>query len=54
VISLQPASQTIPVGGTATFTINAIGSSPLSYFWRRNGSFIVGATNATYSPRALQ
>jgi hypothetical protein len=53
-ISLQPASQTIPVGGTATFTINAIGSSPLSYFWRRNGSFIVGATNATYSTNNVQ
>ena len=36
-ISSQPASQTNPVVGTATFTVTATGSQPLSYQWQLNG-----------------
>ena len=48
IITLQPKSQTIPAGTNVTFTIAAAGSS-LSYFWRRDGSFISGATNSNYT-----
>jgi hypothetical protein len=37
------------VGGYASFTVTAFGSQPMTYFWRRNGSFISGATNPAYS-----
>jgi hypothetical protein len=52
-ITLQPKSQTVPAGTNVTFTIAAAGSS-LSYFWRRNGSFIPGATNTTYTTNNVQ
>ncbi|HUO65943.1 MAG TPA: immunoglobulin domain-containing protein, partial [Gammaproteobacteria bacterium] len=32
-IATQPANQTAAVGGTATFTVVATGSAPLSYQW---------------------
>ena len=43
-ITLQPASQTVAVGGSVTFTANA-GGTPLPIFqWRKDGVAIVGAT----------
>lgn len=48
-IATQPSSVTVPVGATATFTVSASGSAPLSYQWQRNGSNISGATGASYS-----
>ncbi len=53
-ITLQPANQTLPVGVSATFSVSAVGSPPLSYYWARNGAFIAGATNATYSTNNVQ
>jgi hypothetical protein len=53
-IVAQPPNQTIPVGGTASFTVGATGTAPLGYFWRRDGAFIVGATNAMYSTNNVQ
>ncbi len=47
-IVLQPTNQTVHVGGTATFSVNAMGASPLYYSWSRNGSPIAGATNSSY------
>ena len=47
VISQQPTSQTVLVGNTATFTVSAIGTPPLSYQWRLNGVNIPGATQST-------
>ena len=32
-ISVQPLSQTVPIGETATFTVTATGTAPLSYQW---------------------
>jgi len=52
-ISVQPASQTVPLGATATFSVRAIGSGLLSYQWTRNGSQIAGATSANYTTAAL-
>ena len=37
-ITVQPQSRTNSVGTTATFTVMAAGTAPLSYQWRFNGS----------------
>src|SRR5256885_9224522 len=37
-ITRQPASQTVSVGQTATFTVTATGTAPLSYRWQKNGT----------------
>jgi hypothetical protein len=51
-ITVQPANQTVTAGLTATFTVTASGSAPLSYQWQSEasgaGSFSnVGAASAT-------
>jgi Abnormal spindle-like microcephaly-assoc'd, ASPM-SPD-2-Hydin/Protein of unknown function (DUF1573)/Immunoglobulin I-set domain len=48
-ISTQPANQTVTAGQTATFTVVAAGTAPLSYQWRKNGVNIAGATAASYT-----
>ena len=48
-ITTHPSSQTVPAGGTATFTVAASGTPPLSYQWQRNGVDIPGATSASYT-----
>jgi hypothetical protein len=46
VITAQPINQTVTVGGTATFTVGANGTPPLSYQWYFNGtSPVAGGTN---------
>jgi len=40
-----PASAGAVVGSNITFTVEAIGTAPLRYQWRRNGVNIPGATN---------
>jgi hypothetical protein len=51
-ISTQPASQTLIAGQTATFSVTAEGSSPLSYQWQKNATPIVGANSASYTTPA--
>lgn len=46
-IAAQPAAQTAPVGGSATFTVAATGTAPLTYQWRKDGTALAGATSAT-------
>lgn len=52
-ILAQPESRTNAIGTTATFTVNASGTAPLSYQWYRgmeplaDGENISGATSAT-------
>ncbi|RPI56788.1 MAG: DUF11 domain-containing protein, partial [Acidobacteria bacterium] len=48
-ITTQPASVFAIEPGGATFSVVATGTSPLSYQWRRNGTAIPGATNASYT-----
>jgi hypothetical protein len=48
-ITSQPISQTVNLGQTATFSVSAGGSNPLSYQWRKNTIAIVGATAASYT-----
>src|SRR5437762_135422 len=51
-ITTQPASQTVSAGQTATFTVTAAGTAPLSYQWQRNGTAIGAATAASYTTPA--
>jgi PKD repeat protein len=51
-ITTQPASQTVTVGQTATFSVAASGTAPLSYQWQKNGVNISGATAASYTTPA--
>ena len=51
--STQPASQSIPVGQTASFSVTVSGTVPLSYQWLKNGSNIVGATSSSYTTPAI-
>src|SRR5438552_4558433 len=48
-ITQQPFRRLAVAGGYASFSLTATGSPPLVCFWRRDGSFIVGATNSAYS-----
>lgn len=48
-ISAQPAAQTVTVGQSATFTVSASGTAPLSYQWLKNTTNITGATSASYA-----
>ena len=52
-IITQPQSQTVAVGATATFSVTAAGSAPLSYQWQKNSVNIPGATGASYTTPAV-
>jgi len=47
-IVTPPASQSVVAGGSATFTVVASGSAPLSYQWNMDGVAIPGAHNTSY------
>ena len=51
-IMTQPVSQTVALGATATFSVVAGGTAPLTYQWSKNGSPISGATSASYTTPA--
>lgn len=51
-ISTQPANQTVLEGATATFTVTATGTAPLSYQWKNGATAITGATSASYTTPA--
>jgi len=51
-ITTQPADQTVTAGQTATFTVVAAGTTPLSYQWQKNGVNITGATSTSYTTPA--
>ncbi len=46
-IFAQPPSRTAFLGHTATLTIGVLGTPPLNYQWRRDGTVIPEGTNAT-------
>src|SRR5262249_26614009 len=48
-ITTQPMNQTVTAGQTATFTVTATGTAPLSYQWQKNGANIAGAISANYT-----
>ncbi|MFN7141274.1 MAG: FG-GAP-like repeat-containing protein [Limisphaerales bacterium] len=49
VIVSQPPSQSVQVGSSVAFTVEAVGDGPISYQWYFEGGEIVGATDSTYS-----
>jgi hypothetical protein len=51
-ITTQPANQTVTAGQTATFTVVATGTAPLSYQWQKGTTNISGATSASYTTPA--
>lgn len=53
-ITTQPANQSVTVGQTATFTVVATGTAPLSYQWQKGTTNIAGATSASYTTPATQ
>ena len=51
-ITTQPMNQTVTAGQTATFTVVARGTAPLSYQWQKNSANIAGATSSSYTTPA--
>ena len=49
VIVREPVSIGVQTGQTATFSVRATGSAPLSYQWQKNGTAITGATDTLYT-----
>ena len=45
----QPASQSVTVGNSVTFTSAASGSPAPTYQWRKDGTNIAGATNTSFT-----
>jgi subtilisin family serine protease len=53
-ITTHPQSQSGAVGGSVTFSVDATGTTPFTYQWRKGGQAISGATNATLTLANLQ
>src|SRR2546423_26799 len=51
-ITMQPASQTITAGQTASFSVAATGTAPLTYQWRKNSAAVSGANSSSYTTSA--
>jgi uncharacterized delta-60 repeat protein len=54
VITNNPVNQAAALGQTASFSVAADGTQPFSYQWRKDGTFISGATTATLSLANIQ
>jgi len=48
-ITQHPQDKTVYKFQTATFTVAATGTAPISYQWQKNGVNIITATNASYT-----
>ncbi len=46
-ILMQPQPLTIPATTPAVFSVSAVGTEPLAYQWRKNGTAIAGATGTS-------
>ena len=51
-ITTQPSAISVTTGSTATFTVVATGTAPLSYQWTKNGAVIAGATGSGHTTAA--
>jgi len=51
-ITTQPAGQSVTAGQTASFSVAATGTAPLSYQWQKNSVAIAGATLPSYTTPA--
>lgn len=54
VITTQPASQSVVVGGSVSFTVQVNGTSPFEFQWRFAGTNIAGATTSGLSLTNVQ
>ena len=53
-ITSEPSSRTVTAGQTATFSVGASGTAPLSYQWEKNGTALSGATGSSYTTPPVQ
>jgi hypothetical protein len=53
IMGLQPSSETLMLGSSASFSVSVSGSPPFSYQWRFNGTNLLNATNAAYAIQAV-
>ena len=53
-ISTQPSNVTVTAGNSATFSVTATGTAPLTYQWKKAGTSISGATSASYTIASAQ
>ena len=53
-ITAQPLDQSLPSGGSATFSVSASGNPAPSYQWRFNSTNLSGATNTSYTRTNIQ
>jgi hypothetical protein len=53
-ITNQPQSQMVIAGGSASFTVGAAGTPPLTYQWRLNGTNLSGATGSSHTDSNAQ
>jgi hypothetical protein len=53
-LTSQPLSHTVSVGGNVTLRVSADGTGPFTYQWRRNGEILTGATGQTLMLTNLQ
>ncbi len=51
-ITSEPVSRTVRLGQTATFSVSATGTAPLTYKWQKNGVDIDGAAGDSYTTPA--
>ena len=51
-ITTQPAAQSVTAGQTASFSVEASGTAPLTYQWQKNSTDISGANSSTYTTPA--
>lgn len=54
VLTAQPQNRTASAGDTATFSVSATGSAPLSYQWRFNGTPLSSSSSATLTLSDVQ
>ena len=48
-ITSQPVNQTVDGGQSATLSVTAGGTEPLSYQWLKDGKVLTGATSSAYT-----
>jgi hypothetical protein len=53
-VTAQPQSQAVAVGQSASFSLVAIGTAPLSYLWKFSGTALPGATSSILTLNSVQ